>query len=333
MDQLRGAIVGFGEVAQHGHWPAYRTRSDVAIVAVVDRSAERRQLASSLCRGVSTFSSVDELLGSDVPTDFIDICTPPALHADPMLAAIRRGLHVICEKPLLLDPVLIEAVRERARDSGVVVIPVHNWKYAPIVRCATTALTAAAIGRLRRVEIETVRLRAAATAETGRPNWRRDPVIAGGGILMDHGWHAIYLALHWFNARATTVDASFHRPAAGEVEDETVMTIRFPNGEARIVLTWNGEARSNRIRLIGEGGEILVDDETLAIDGRRQERMRFDQALSGGSHHPDWFSAMIPDVVGWMRNPDSARPVFDEAAECLSIIQRAYQSDPLVLKS
>src|SRR5205085_2254815 len=111
--------------------------------------------------------------------------------------------HVLCEKPFLLDPLVVDVVRARAREAAVALVPVDNWKYAPILRRATDALRAGAIGTLRRVEIRTERLRAAATAETDGTNWRRDPLVAGGGILMDHGWHALYLALHWFRQRST----------------------------------------------------------------------------------------------------------------------------------
>src|SRR5260370_11095749 len=95
---------------------------------------------------------------------------PPALTRQPILEAIARGWHVLCEKPLLLDPEVFDIVRTRASDAGVAVMPVHNWKYAPIVRRATAALRAGAIGSLRRVEIETLRPRHAPRPDPPPPN-------------------------------------------------------------------------------------------------------------------------------------------------------------------
>ena len=323
---LRGAIVGFGEVARNGHWPAYQANADVEIVAVVDRRPERRALASRLSPGVRTFAAFSELPAS-ASIDFVDICTPPALHPQPLFEALDRGWHVLCEKPFLLDPALIDIVRDRAASAGLAVFPVHNWKYAPIVQRATAARHAGAIGSLRSVEIETSRLRAAPTAEPDQPNWRRDPLIAGGGILMDHGWHSVYLALHWFSEAPERVHASLHRPPDGGVEDEADLTISFPSGEATIRLTWNGDARSNEMRLEGDKGEIVIADDTLHVRGAVNESVKFEIALSAGSHHADWFAAMLPDVVAGFRNPSLSRAVFEEAAECLSIIQQAYKSD------
>lgn len=324
---LTGALVGFGEVARNGHWPAWDAQPDARIAAVVDRAPERRALAASLSPGIRTFATIDELAAA-MAIDFVDICTPPALHSGPMLDAIARGWHVLCEKPFLLDPVILGVVRRRAAERGVAVLPVHNWKYAPIIRHATEALLAGAIGPLRRVEIETCRTGEAAGADAARPNWRRDSAIAGGGILMDHGWHAVYLALHWFDRRAIGVRAALHWPVDGGVDDEASVAIEFPDGEASIALTWNGGERRNTIRLSGDRGTIVIADDALHIRGSSEESIRFARALSAGSHHDDWFDAMLPAVVSAFQNPALAHPAFEEAAECLSIIQQAYRYDP-----
>ena len=318
---LRGAIIGFGEVARHGHWPAYADCREAKIVAVVDRTEERRQAARESLPGVATFATIEELAaGAEI--DFVDICTPPALHGEPMLDALARGWNVLCEKPLLLDLVELEKARSLARESGRAVVPVHNWKYAPIVRRATEMLRSGAIGQLRGVEIETLRIQDCAVADPDHPNWRRDPAIAGGGVLMDHGWHAIYLARHWFGEEPIDVRASLHRPTPKEVEDEATLTLVFPSGHAKIFLTWRADVRRNAMRLVGERGQIAIDDDTLNVGG---ESIRFESALSAGSHHADWFAAMLPDVIESFHRPEAALESFDEAALCLSVIRRAYQ--------
>jgi predicted dehydrogenase len=318
---LRGAIIGFGEVARNGHWPAYAESREAKIVAVVDRTEVRRQTARASLPGIAAFATIEELAaGTEI--DFVDICTPPALHGEPMLDALARGWNVLCEKPLLLDLVELEKVRSLARESGRVVVPVYNWKYAPIVRRATEMLRAGAIGRLRQVEIETLRIQDCAVADPDHPNWRRDPAIAGGGVLMDHGWHAIYLARHWFGEDPIDVQASLERPAPTAVENEATLTIEFPSGRTKIFLTWKADVRRNTMRLIGERGELVIDDDRLKAGG---ETIQFESALSAGSYHADWFAAMLPDVIASFRAPATARESFDEAALCLSVIRRAYE--------
>ncbi|HEV2804090.1 MAG TPA: Gfo/Idh/MocA family oxidoreductase [Chthoniobacterales bacterium] len=315
---LRGAIIGFGAVAANGHWPAYAKSSEAKIVAVVDRTETRRQAARESIPGVATFARIDELPEG---VDFVDICTPPALHGEPIRAALARGWNVLCEKPLLLDSGELQGVRALAQESDRLVVPVHNWKYAPIVRAATNALRAGAVGELREVQIETLRIEDCAAVDPAHPNWRRDPAISGGGILMDHGWHAIYLARHWFGEDPIEIEAELHRAANG-IEDEATLTLEFPRGRATIFLTWRAERRGNTMRLRGDRGEIAIDDDTLRIG---DEETRFESALSAGSHHADWFAAMLPDVLASFRSPKNAQAAFDEAALCLSAIRRAYE--------
>ena len=168
-DVLRGAIIGFGEVARNGHWPAYATSREAQIVAVVDRTEQRRQAARELRPGIATFATIAEL-AARAEIDFVDICTPPALHGEPMLNALARGWNVLCEKPLLLDLVELEKARSLAKERGRAIVPVHNWKYAPIIRRATEMLRSGAIGQLRGVEIETLRIQDCAVADPDHPN-------------------------------------------------------------------------------------------------------------------------------------------------------------------
>jgi predicted dehydrogenase len=143
---------------------------------------------------------------------------------------------------------------------------------------------------------------------------------------MDHGWHAIYLALHWFGQPAIGVGASLRQPAGSRVEDEASVTITFPAGEAVVSLTWNAAERRNTMRLAGDGGEIVIADDTLLVGGAAAEAEVFARALSAGSHHDDWFAAMLPEVIAAFRDPELAAPAFEEAAQCLTIIQQAYRS-------
>jgi len=318
---LSGAIIGFGEVARHGHAPAYAASTEAKIVAVVDSTQERRQVARECLPDVQIFSTIAELAdGAEI--DFVDICTPPALHGEPMLEALARRWNVLCEKPLVLDPAELEKVRALAQANERAVFPVHNWKYAPIIRQATQLLRSGAIGSLHLVEVETLRIHDCAAADPNHPNWRLDPAMAGGGVLMDHGWHAVYLARGWFGEDPIDVEASLQRPSPEAVENEATLALEFPSGRAEIFLTWKAKARRNTMRLLGEYGEITLDDDRLHVRG---EMIQFGRALSAGSHHADWFEAMLPDVIASFRAPETARASFEEAALCLSVIRRAYQ--------
>ncbi len=100
---LRGAIIGLGNVALDGHLPGWSARDGVEIVAVTDVQRERQADALARMPGARWFDSAEALL-EHPGLDFVDICTPPSSHAPLIERALTRGLHVLCEKPLVRSP-------------------------------------------------------------------------------------------------------------------------------------------------------------------------------------------------------------------------------------
>src|SRR5215475_5932460 len=100
---MRGALIGLGNVALHGHLPGWRRRRDVEIVGGTDARPEQRTVLVAHAPGARWYPTAPELL-SEASLDFVDICTPPSSHAPLIRSALERGLHVLCEKPLVNDP-------------------------------------------------------------------------------------------------------------------------------------------------------------------------------------------------------------------------------------
>ena len=98
---LRGAIIGLGNVGREVHLPAWARRDDVEIVAATDTDPARRQVAAASLAAARWYDSSDELLARE-RLDFVDICTPPSSHGPLVCRALQRGLHVLCEKPLVV---------------------------------------------------------------------------------------------------------------------------------------------------------------------------------------------------------------------------------------
>src|SRR2546428_474632 len=203
---LRGAIIGFGNIAIQGHVPAWRRRHDVEIVAGTDaRPAQRAALATHM-PGARWYDSSDALL-ADAGLDFVDIATPPSSHAPLIRGALARRLHVLCEKPLVHSLDELGALRALAEEHGRVLHTVHNWHHAPIVRRTATLVREGAIGQVTRVDWHTLRTRPAVAGGGDGENWRLDPQIAGGGVLADHGWHVFYVVQRWIGEAPRSVSA------------------------------------------------------------------------------------------------------------------------------
>ena len=87
---LKGAFIGFGNVAANGHMPGWLARDDVRIVAATDAAASRREAFLAACPDGRWHATVDDLLSGE-KLDFVDICAPPGSHAALIERALRRG--------------------------------------------------------------------------------------------------------------------------------------------------------------------------------------------------------------------------------------------------
>ena len=323
----RGAIIGLGNVAVHGHLPGWLARPDVEIAAVTDARPALRAVAAAALPCARWYDLPEALLAEE-PLDFVDVCTPPRSHAGLIAAALRRGCHVLCEKPLVSSPDELERVTRIAEEQDRVLQTVHNWHHAPILRQAGELLREGAIGPVRRAAWETLRMRPAAASDpSAAANWRVDPALAGGGVLTDHGWHVFYVLRSWLGeARAVRATLERRRHVQWAVEDTARVHVDFDGARADVFLTWAAEQRRNRVELTGADGTLRLEDDTVVLlraDG--EERWPCPPALSDGSTHPDWFGPVVERFFGAMAGADGADNL-GEAAACVALEAAARES-------
>jgi predicted dehydrogenase len=297
-------------------------------VAVADTRADRRAACADALPAARWHDSADALL-DDTRLDFVDICTPPSSHARLIRDALERGLHVLCEKPLVPSADALACLAPFARDSGRVLHTVHNWHHAPIVRRTAELLRAGTVGAVRRAVWHTRRTRPAAAADPGADNWRVDPAVAGGGVLTDHGWHVFYVLRRWIGAEPTAVSARLerrrHRTLA--VEDTATIVVTFPEATAEILLTWAADARENWAEVEGTRGRLELRDDTLLWRGDGgDDRWVSPSRLSDGSHHPDWFHAVADEFVDEVRGGRPRGDNLAEASLCVRLESAARES-------
>jgi predicted dehydrogenase len=323
----RGALIGLGNVAVHGHLPGWQARRDCEIVAATDASPAREADCRTRLPAARWHDSVESLLARET-LDFVDICTPPSSHATLIEAALAQGLHVLCEKPLVGAPDELARLAGLARSAGVVLHTVHNWHHAPLVRATDAVIRAGHIGEVREVSWQTLRTQPAAAAGLA---WRVDPAIAGGGVLTDHGWHVSYVIPRWVGEAPVALSARLetrrhHRFA---VEDTATVRLHFARATADVLLTWAADTRENRVRVTGTAGRLEIEGDTLVVTAQgREERRQFPPPLSDGSQHPDWFTAVADEFLARLdpAGAGAASPNLDEAAVCVAIECGARES-------
>ena len=323
---LRGAFIGFGNVAEKGHLPGWQSREDVRIVAATDAVAARRDAFRAACPDGHWYDSAEALL-ADEALDFVDICTPPSSHTALIEQALAAGLHVLCEKPLVTkasDTKRIAAAAERAART---VHTVHNWLKAPLCRKISELIAEGRVRRVQSIRWQTLRTQPAVAVQTdGGANWRADPAIAGGGILFDHGWHALYCVMQW-GGIPSAVSARLEKRRFNDwpLEDTATVMLDGMPGSAEIHLTWASDRRANTIDVEGEGGRISVAEDVVTFKTASGERpWSCPPALSQGSHHRDWFAGVADDFCAAVISGGKGN--LDEAVRCAHLIELAQQS-------
>jgi predicted dehydrogenase len=340
MKKLRGAIVGYGFIMERGHVAGYLRRAqaagDVEIVAVADVSAERRALAASQLPGVRLYADHEALLrGEQGNLDFVDVATPPCDHAAVAHAALDRGLHVLCEKPLATSIDDARAMLRHAEEAERVLYPCHNYKHAPVIKTVRGVLDADRIGKVHLVTLHTFRNTHAKGVGEWRTDWRRERRYSGGGIAMDHGSHTFYLAFEWLRGYPTAITARTATLGAFDTEDDFTCSLKFPAGVASAHLSWNAGVRKVMYTIHGDRGAVRVEDDDVEVAtqvagpggavGWTFEREAIPSDWMDSSH-VSWFNSLFDDFRGAIGRREFVGKEAREAFLCIQLIATAYAS-------
>lgn len=151
MRKIRVGVLGAGTIAQVEHIPNLLSLNDrFEVAGVADPSATVRGFVARTF-GVPVYETAEALL--DQPQDAVVIALPDPLHKDAVLAALARGLHVFCEKPLCYSPEEIaELVAARDRAGRIVQVG-YMKRFDPAYRQALEMLPTTA-DTLRMISVE-----------------------------------------------------------------------------------------------------------------------------------------------------------------------------------
>jgi predicted dehydrogenase len=151
--KLRGVSVGAGYFSKFQH-EAWSRIPEVGIVAVCDQVEDKARAIQEQFGIENRYTNWTEMLDREKP-DFIDIITPPPTHEEMCAFASRRGIHVICQKPLA--PTLEEAARivDNAQAAGVRLMVHENFRWQPWYRKIKELQNAGTIGEFTHIHILT----------------------------------------------------------------------------------------------------------------------------------------------------------------------------------
>ncbi|RLL40572.1 gfo/Idh/MocA family oxidoreductase [Oceanobacillus piezotolerans] len=266
MRKLRMGIIGTGGIAQSRHIPAFlQIQHKVELTAVHDMN---QQLASEVAEkfGIPyVFENYQDLFKE---VDAVAICTPNKFHAEISVAALKAGVHVLCEKPMAITTAECERMVKASREAGKLLLIGYHYRYTEVSQLAKRAVMNNEIGDPLVIRVQALRRRKV-------PGWGvfTNKELQGGGSLIDFGCHMLDLAI-WLLGEAEPIElmgSTYNRLskspnqindwgifdyAAFEVDDHVSAYITFDNHVSlQFECSWAANIKEDKIHLSISGSE------------------------------------------------------------------------------
>ncbi|MFO8126237.1 Gfo/Idh/MocA family protein [Yoonia sp.] len=193
----------------------------------------------------------------------VSIVTPNHVHFAAAREFLKRGIHVICDKPLTAGMDDARKLLAAAESSEALFILTHNYTGYPMVRQARAMIAAGDLGSIRVVQVEYPQdwLAETPASDNKQAAWRTDPAQSGiGGSVGDIGTHAYNLLRFVTGLETESLAADLHSFVPGRtLDDNAHVLLRFQGG-ARGMLWCSqvavGQENGVRLRVYGDKGGL-----------------------------------------------------------------------------
>ena len=237
--RVQVGVIGTSWWADAMFLPALSAHPHAEVVAVCGRDAGRAQAFAQRWSVPAAYTDTDALLDHG-GLEAVLILTPNYLHHPLTLAALARGLHVLCEKPLALNVAQAREMLAAAEAAGVRHMVPYTYSFMPTTRYLRELIEQGYIGRPYHLNLRYY----SGYARTGEYLWRFDRSEAGSGVLGDLGSHFLFVAMQIFGeveavqCHLAQLQERGPRPDGKvyeQVDDSALLTLKFSNGAHGII--------------------------------------------------------------------------------------------------
>lgn len=313
---LTVGIIGCGGIAR-SHIDAYR-KLGLKISAVTDVSPDAAKKLADEIGGAAVFENFKALIDNS-SVNIISICTPPVAHEEAACAALKKGIHVLCEKPMAFDVASAHRMRDAAQKSQALFMPAFRHRFFPANIAMKAIIDSGRIGNV--VLFNNIFCGPSAHMEH---LWFTKKAIAGGGCLLDTNSHSVDL-FRFLVGEIVAQSAMMHRHfKTTDVEDAGILCVKSANGA---------------IGAMESGFAVGSDAAFVDIIGT-QGQVRFDyfeptQIKYRLTNDADWtiqpvtqtwgFEDEIRHFVGAIRNEHPLSCTIDDGVRCMEVICSVYE--------
>jgi predicted dehydrogenase len=316
MEKLKFAIIGAGGIAQT-YAQAFQTSQCCRLVAVAD---VRKESADAFAEPFGAKSYADyKTLAENETVDAVIVSTPPNSHPEIAMFFMRRGVHVLCEKPLCLSVAEAREMLDCAEKTGVKFTMASKFRY---VEDAVKAKSMVASGILG----EIIQFENAFTAKVDMSRrWNSDKTASGGGVLIDNGTHSVDIIRYFLGAIDEVLAVETGRTQDLAVDENVKMFVKTRSGvAASIDLTWGiNKELPYFLSVYGTSGTLHL--------GWRESKYKLNSS-------PDWipfgkgydkvqaFRSKIENFSHAIRGKEDLLIKPEDALASVEVIEAAYRS-------
>lgn len=265
------------------------------LTAVCDTNPKRLDwVVERFDEGFERYASNEEFFDK-ADVDAIIITTPHYAHPTIASEALKRGIHVLVEKPAGVYTKAVREMNEIAEKSGKIFAIMFNQRTNPVYAKLREIIRAGELGEIRRMNwICTSWYRSQSYYDSG--GWRATWAGEGGGVLLNQCPHQLDLwqwttGLMPSRIRAFSYNGKYHDI---EVEDDVTAYAEYDNGATGVFVTTTGEwPGSNRLEVTGDRGKILVEDQEIKFWRLTETEQEFSKRYKGGFGSPEFWECKI----------------------------------------
>ncbi|MCX6213118.1 Gfo/Idh/MocA family oxidoreductase [Spirosoma sp.] len=209
--------------------------------------------------GADQLESLDELVNHP-DVDIVYIATPPFLHYEQAMLALNAGKHVICEKPLAMNPEEGAEMLALAKEKGLLMVTNLMQRYNPMFARIKHLIDKNLLGDFLHGYFENY----AGDEGLSPEHWFWDR-SKSGGIFIEHGVHFFDMFDGWFGKGTVKAAQVIKRPNSNDVEDQVQAIVEYGDDETgrKLVNFYHGFTQTGRMdrqemRLVFERGDITL---------------------------------------------------------------------------
>lgn len=268
------------------------------LTAVTRIGKSRIEFAKTILPGTIPVFPDGEALLAYADLDAVLVVTPNDTHEKYAIAAMKRGLHVLCDKPAGVYTLQAKRMIEEAGHHDLVFAMMFQLRTDPAFRMIKEMVESGRYGRLRRlnwVAANWYRTEAYYRSFSEKVTWKKD----GGGVLLNQCAHNLDL-IQWICGMPLRIRAFCHEGKYHdiEVEDDATVYMEFSDGATGVFVASTGEGTgTNRLEIILENARVTYEDGQLQVYELMEEEASFrkNSRERFGKIEGIWKNVIVPE--------------------------------------